>query len=146
MLLYIKFPSLIDCATKFLKEHSFSAHVRRRKITLTGRAVTLKNIQEHLLENVSGLTESGGVSRDTIHVMTVAPRKNHTRAKRYKGLIDARVPSKSNRYRDKNVNQDFLFARVKYREEFVPNFNKEATLILFIYLFILCVRLLTSSL
>ena len=28
--LYIKFPSLIDCAKKFIKEQSFSAHVRRR--------------------------------------------------------------------------------------------------------------------
>ena len=91
MLLYIKFPSLIDCATKFIKEYSFSAHVRRRKISGTGKGVTLKNIQEHLLGNVSGLTESDGVSRDAIHVMTVAPRKNHTRAKRYKGFTDARV-------------------------------------------------------
>lgn len=49
----------------------------------------LKDIQEHLLENLSGLRESGGIPCDTIYVMTVAPRKNHTRAKRYKGFIDA---------------------------------------------------------
>ena len=100
--LYIKFPSLTDCAAKFIKEHSFSAHVRRRETTGTGRGVTLKDIQEHLLENISGLKESGGISRDTIHVMTVAPRKNHTKTKRYKRLIDARVAGKRNQYRKEN--------------------------------------------
>ena len=94
--LYIKFPPLIDCATKFIKERSFSAHVRRRKTTRTGGGVTLKDIQEPILENVSVLRESGGISCDIIHVMTIVPRKNHTRAKGYKGLIDARVPSKRN--------------------------------------------------
>ena len=102
-------------------------HVRRQETTGTGRGVTLKDIQEHLLENESGLRESGDISRDTIHIMTVAPRKNHTRAKRYKGHIDARVPGKRNQYRKENVNQLFFFARVKYCEEFVANFNKETT-------------------
>ena len=92
--LYIRFPSLIYCATKFIKDHPFSAHVRTRETTATGRGVTLKDIQEHLLENVSGLRESGGISRDTIHVMPVAPKKNHSRAKRYKGLIDAKTSIK----------------------------------------------------
>ena len=99
--LYIKFPLIIHCATKFIKEHSFSPHVRRRETTGTRRWVTLKDI---LLENVSGLRESGGISYDTIHIMTVASRKNHTKAKRYKGLIDARVPGKRNQYRKENVN------------------------------------------
>ena len=62
--LYIKFPPLIDCATKFIKKRSFSAHVRRRKTTGTGGGVTLKDIQEPLLENVSVLRESGGISCD----------------------------------------------------------------------------------
>ena len=107
--LYIRFPSLIYSAIKFMKDHSFSADVRTRETTATGRGVTLKDIQEHLLENVSGLRESGSVSRDTIHVMTVAPKKNHTSAKRYKGLIDARVPGKRNQYLEENVNQHFFF-------------------------------------
>ena len=63
----------------------------------------LKDIQEHLLENLSGLRESGGIPCDTIYVMTVAPRKNHTRVKRYKGFIDARVPGKRNQYCELNI-------------------------------------------
>lgn len=124
--LYIKFPSLVDCATKFIKEHSYTAHVRRRETTGTGVGVTLKDIQEHLLENVPGLKNSGGIHRDTIHRLTVAPRKNTIRSHRFKGLIDARVPGKKNQYREDSANQHFLFARVAYREEFVTKFQKEA--------------------
>ena len=65
--LYVKFPSLIDCATNFIKEHSFAAHVRRRETTGTGTGVTLKEIQAHLLKNVPGLTK---ISLDTIHHLT----------------------------------------------------------------------------
>ena len=126
--LYVKFPNLIACASEFIKNHSFSAHVRRRETTGTGAGVTLKEIQRHLLDNVPGLEESGGICRDTIHVMTVAPQKNHLRAKRYKNLIDARVPGKRNQYREKSANQHFLFARVKYREEFVSQHQEVARL------------------
>ena len=108
--LYVKFPTLIDVAMAFIKEHSFSAHVRRRETTATGAGVTLADIQKHLLENVPGLKVAGGIHRDTIHRLTVAPGKNSTRAARYKGLFDARVPGKRNQYREGNKNQHFLFS------------------------------------
>ena len=95
--LWVKFPTLIDDATRFVKEHSCTAHNRRRESTGIGRGVSWKDIQEHLLEYVTGLREHG-ISRDTVHHLTVAPRKKSTRAERYKGYVNARVPSKRNNY------------------------------------------------
>ena len=106
--LWIKIPTLIECATNFIK-HSFPAHVRRRATTATGNGVSLADIQKHLLKNIPGLEEAGGISRDTIHRLTKAPRKNSIQAHRYQGLIDARVPGKRNQYREHNKNQHFLF-------------------------------------
>ena len=34
--IYIKFPAIVECATNFIKEHSFAAHGRRRETTVTG--------------------------------------------------------------------------------------------------------------
>ena len=84
----------------------------------------MKDIQEHLLEYVTGLREHG-ISRDTVHHLTVAPRKNSTRAERYKGYVNARVPSKRNNYREKSANQHYLFVKVAYREELVTKFDEE---------------------
>ena len=53
------------------------------------------------------------------------PRRNSSRAHRYKELVDARVPGKKNSYREESANQHFLFARVAYREEFVSKFSQE---------------------
>ena len=64
-----------------------------------------------------GLKEHG-IGRDAIHHLMVAPRKHYSRAERYKGFIDSKIPCKKNQYRENNVNQHYLFARVAYREEF----------------------------
>ena len=123
--LWITYPSLIDEATSFIKEHSFAAHSRRRTSTGTGTGVSLRDIQKHLLASVPGLSEGGGISLDAIHHLTTAPRKNSSRARRYKGLIDVRVPGKRNQYREDSKNQHFLFARVAYREELASKFREE---------------------
>ena len=123
--LYKKFPDLIECADKFIKQHSFAAHARRRVSTATGNGVSLKEIFDHLNKNVPGLQDAGGISRDTVHRLTVAPVKNRLAARRYKGLLDARIPGKRNQYREDNGNQHFLFARVCYREELTSKFADE---------------------
>ena len=122
--LWMKFPDLVKCATDFIKSHSFSAHVRRRESTGTGTGVSLADIQEHLFKHVLGLKEHG-ISRDTIHHLSVAPRLNSSRAHRYKALVDCRVPGKRNQYQESSVNQHFLSAEVRYREEFVSKFHQE---------------------
>ena len=123
--LFERFPTLIECATDFIKQHSFSAHVRRRESTATGTGVSVAEIRSHLLKNVPGLAESGGISRDAIHQLTTAPRKNTNKASRYKGLIEARIPGKRNQYREDSKNQHFLFSRVAYREELAVRFGEE---------------------
>ena len=57
----------------------------------------------------------------------VAPKKNSSRAYRYKGYIDAKVTAKKNDYREESSNQHFLFARVNYREELSTMFSDECT-------------------
>ena len=121
-----RFPELVKVTTDFIKSHSFAAHSRRRSSTGTGTGVSLKDIQEHVIQNVPGLKEAGGVKIDALHQLFIAPRKHSSRAFRYKGLVNTRVPRKKNDYRENSENQHFLFARVKYREEFVARFSKEA--------------------
>ena len=48
----MKFPTLIDTATDFIKSHSFAAHNRRRETTGSSTGVSLKQLQQHLCENV----------------------------------------------------------------------------------------------
>ena len=124
--LWVKFPNLIECATAFIKQHSFAAHARRRETTSTGNGVSLREIRDHLNKNVPCLQEAGGISRDIVHRLTIAPRKNALQAYRYKGLIDARKPGKRNQYREANGNQHFLFARATYREELLSKFSDES--------------------
>ena len=122
--MHIRFPELVECASNFIKDHSFAAHSRRRETTGTGTGLCLNDLKNHLLEHVPGLKEHG-ISCDTIHHLMVPPRKNSGRAHRYKGLIDAKIPKKRNDYREDSENQHFLFARVKYREEFVAKYEEE---------------------
>jgi hypothetical protein len=123
--LWLKFPSIVETATSFIKQQSFAAHNRRRESTGTGTGVTLKDLQQQLIDNVPGLKQHG-ISRDTIHHLMVAPKKNSSRADRYKGHIDAKVTAKRNDYREGSANQHFLFARVNYREELCAMFSDEA--------------------
>ena len=122
--LWIKYPDIVETATQFIKQQSFAAHSRKRESTGTGTGVTLKDLQQHLLDHVPGLKEHG-ISRDTLHHLMVVPKKNSSRAYRYKGYIDAKVTAKKNDYREGSSNQHFLFARVNYREELCAMFSDE---------------------
>ena len=53
------------------------------------------------------------------------PRRDTTSARRYKGFISARVPGKKNCYREPNIDQHYLFARVAYRRELASMFLEE---------------------
>ena len=125
--LYIKFASLLQSATDFIKSHSFEAHNRRRETTGIGTGVSLKDLQKHLLQNVPGLKEHG-ISRDTIHHLMIPSRKSNRQSIRYAGVIDAKISRKRNNYPKNNVNQHFLFSRVAYREEFCSMFAHESKL------------------
>ena len=92
-------------------------------VTILGNGVSLSDVREHLLKVVPGL-EARGIGRDAVHFLLVPPRKNSTRACRYKGPVDAKIPRKRNDYREEN--QHFLFSRVAYREEFVTQHASES--------------------
>ena len=123
----IKFASLLQSATDFIKSHSFEAHNRRRETIGIGTGVSLKDLQKHLLQNVPGLKEHG-ISRDTIHHLMIPSRKSNRQSIRYAGVIDAKISRKRNNYPKNNVNQHFLFSRVAYREEFCSMFAHESKL------------------
>jgi len=92
--------------------------LERKIFGFVGTGVSLADIQNHIMREIPALKERG-ISRDCIHMLMKPPRRNSTRACRYKELVDARVPGKKNSYREGSANQHFLYSRVAYREEFV---------------------------
>ena len=120
-----RYPELVNEVSSFIKQHSFSAHGRRRETTGTGVGVTLLQIRNHVLATIPELVD---ISTDTIHRLMVAPKKSTIAAARYRGLVQARVPKTGrNDYRENHENQHFLFARVAYREEFCSKHSDECT-------------------
>ena len=121
--LYEKYPKLIEIVTNFIKQHSFSAHGRRRETSGTRTGVSLEQIREHILQELPELMD---ISRSTVHYLMIPPRKGIVAAANYKCLVDARIPKTGrNDYRENHANQHFLVARVAYREECCSKFNKE---------------------
>ena len=53
----IKFPSVVNIAADFVKQHSFAAQIRRRTNTRSSAGVSIVQIRTHILENVPGLRE-----------------------------------------------------------------------------------------
>ena len=60
-----KFPTLVDSAADFVKEHSFAAQVRRRKNTGSSAGVFIAEIVQHLLDKIPTLKQHG-ISLSTI--------------------------------------------------------------------------------
>ena len=54
-----KFPTVVGCASEFIKSHGYAAHVCRRESIASTPGVSLGAIQSHLLVNVPGLKEHG---------------------------------------------------------------------------------------
>lgn len=117
-LLLEEFPDVVPVATAFVESNGFRAHCRRREeIGTCGTSIPA--IKEHLIETVPGLIERyPRLSDSTIARMMKPPNKTRNSSKRYKGVIDARVPSKENSVRKVNENSHYYSARVKYAMEF----------------------------
>ena len=79
----------IECATRFIKKHGYSAHVRRRTDTGNVSGVTHAQICDHLLQQISGLKERG-LGRTTVAYLMVPSRQKTLAAERYKSLVKAR--------------------------------------------------------
>lgn len=123
-----KFPNIVDVAAEFVKHSGFSAHCRRRTATGYSSGVTVAEIREHLLSEVPGLKEHG-ISLTTTRRLFQPPNKSNRASRRYQGLVDARVGTKSNRYREFHPDIHYLFSRNKHRREFCTLFKSEACIL-----------------
>ena len=85
-----KHPEVIGMITEFLKQNTAAAHLRRRDSTLYTSGVTLQEIVDHL--------KSKGINtnRNSVHRLMKPVRNGTIASKRFKSLVDARVPPKNN--------------------------------------------------
>ena len=105
--LHNKYPTMAAAAKEFIDSNGTKAQVRRRNDTVTmSNGVTLRQLRDHLLSRVPELDT---LSISTVARMLVAPNKGHRSARRYHGVVNARVPKKSNSRRDsKKGNKNHL--------------------------------------
>ena len=92
---HIRFPTLASKALEYLQQHGWSAQERRRTDVASSVGVSLGSWRKHLLDTVPGLRKTG-ISRTTVHQLMLPPRQSTINAKRYTGVVPARVPGKQN--------------------------------------------------
>lgn len=120
-----QFPQIPQLVTDLIKQHGFSAHSRRRTEVGGTCGVSLGDIQKHIISQIPQLK---GIGRTTIAYMMAPPHKGTISGSRYKSIVSARVPKKSNQYRENHIDQHYLFARVAYRREFTSKFHQECVI------------------
>ena len=54
-----KFPTLVDSAADYVKQHSFATQVRRRTNTGSSAGVSIAEIVQHLLDKIPALKQHG---------------------------------------------------------------------------------------
>ena len=96
-------PELVPCICSFIEQNSSAAHLRRRNDTMYTNGVRLKDICAHIKKTL-GIS----VCKDTVHRLLLPPWKKTLQARRYKGLISARVPPKRNT-KEKITHTDFHY-------------------------------------
>ena len=111
-----KFPELLDVTANFIKQHGFSANYRRRSETTYSSGVTIKQVRDHLLENVPGLLDHN-ISLTTIRRLFNAPNKSYRASARYKGYVNSRIGINDHSYREFHPDVHYLFARNKQPRE-----------------------------
>ena len=85
------FPDLVPYVENYIQQNTASAHLKRRNSTMYLNGVTLNGITCHVKKEL-GIE----VSRHTIHRLLRPKRTGTTTSKRFKSLINARVPPKNN--------------------------------------------------
>ena len=84
-------PELVPCIQSYIQQNSAAAHLRRRDDVMYTNGVSLKDMASHVKRTL-GID----VSVDTIHRLLKPVRNGTTSSKRFKSLINARVPPKKN--------------------------------------------------
>ncbi|XP_057294605.1 uncharacterized protein LOC130623131 [Hydractinia symbiolongicarpus] len=100
---HINHHDLVPCIRNYVEQSSAGAHLRRRSDTMYTNGVTLQDIVRHV-KSTLGIT----VSRNTIHRLMVPPLRKTTSSRRFKNLVDARVPPKRNTM-EKRLHPDFHY-------------------------------------
>ena len=124
-----KYPSIVTIVTEFIKQHGYRAHERRRSEIGTSCSVTLREIWEHLMQEIPQLQQPG-IGTTTIAYLMSPPHRGHRSAERYKAIINACVPGKDNSYQEARADQHYmyLFARVAYHREIAQMFSSECAI------------------
>ena len=111
----IKYPQIVLVITEFIKQHGYRAQERRRTEIGTSYGVILREIKEHPLKMIPELQQVG-IGTTTIAYLMASPHRGHSSSKRYKSIVNARVPGKDNCFHEEHPDQH-LFARVAYRPD-----------------------------
>ena len=123
-----KFPEIVAEVTDFIKQHGFAAQARCRSSTGFSSGVSIKEIREHLYAKFPAI-KSHTISLSTIRRMFEAPNKSFRASERYKALIQAKVGTKVNSYREPHADAHYIFSRNKMRREMATLFNDNMRLI-----------------
>ena len=123
-----KFSELVDVTANFIKKHGFSAKYRRHNETTSSSGVTIKQVCDHLLENVPGLLDPN-ISLTTVRRLFNAPNKGYRASARCKGHVNCRIGIKDNSYREFHPDAHYLFARNKQRRELAALFTHETAVL-----------------
>ena len=102
------YPDLVPTTNAFLEQNDAGAHERRRDETMYMNGVTLQQMSNHLFQKTNIR-----VSRSTISRFFHSRRKCTINSKRFKSLINARVPPKNNSG-VKKANPDFQCVFLSY--------------------------------
>ena len=94
------FPCIIDIISEFLKQRGLAVQCRRPNDTGFSSGVTMNQIRQHLLDNAQGLREYN-ISKSTVRRLFKGPNKD----------------------------AHYLFARNKFRREFVSMFPRSASIL-----------------
>ena len=92
---YLRFPTMAGKAIEYLQQHGWSAQEWRQTGVASSVGVSLGSLRNHLLDTVRGLRATG-ISTTTVHQLLLLPRMSSINAKRYQGIVQARVPGKKN--------------------------------------------------
>ena len=123
-----KFPTIPTVATEFMKTNGFKAQEKRRNETFESCGVTVKQVREHLLDNVPGLRQHG-ISLTTVRYLFLPVHKSRSSARHYKGYIAAKTPKKDNSGRPETTNAHFIHSKVNLRLEHATVFSEDYTVI-----------------
>ena len=100
------FLEIIDSTAEFIKQNGLAAQCRRRNDAGYSSGVSIREIREYLYAQFPNLKEHS-ISLSIIRRIFEAPNKSFASSFRYRGIINVRVGTKSNSYREYNMDAHY---------------------------------------